>query len=94
MAFSATESRLAPWQAVDVQDCQNPVIPAQAGIQTRDFYLDVSLDSRLRRSDEKNELAHLVEMKWNDGRETLFWDSSKCGRESSTLVVWRTIESD
>ena len=39
----------------DVQDSQNPVIPAQAGIQTSDFH-PVSLDSRLRGSDEKNNL--------------------------------------
>ena len=31
-----------------LQVCQNAVIPAQAGIQTKDFNL-VSLDSRLRR---------------------------------------------
>ena len=41
-----------------VQDCQNPVIPAKAGIQTGDVN-PVSLDSHRRRSGEKNELAHL-----------------------------------
>ena len=43
----------------DVQVCRNTVIPAKAGIQTNDWK-PVSLDSRLRGSDEKNELAHLV----------------------------------
>ena len=43
--------------AVGVQDCQHSVIPAQAGIQTKDFS-PVSLAPRLRGGDGKNKLAN------------------------------------
>jgi hypothetical protein len=42
-----------------VQDCRNTVIPAQAGILARDFN-PAFLDSRLRGSDEKTQLALLM----------------------------------
>ena len=73
-AISAPSLRCAPFRLVffpclrgglcghyprDVQDCRNTVIPAQAGIQTRDFN-PASLDSRLRGSDEKIQLAHFA----------------------------------
>ena len=43
-------------EARGVQDCQNPVIPAKAGIQSNDLN-PVSLDSRLRGSYGKTKLV-------------------------------------
>ena len=88
-----------------VQDCQNPVIPAKAGIQTEDFN-HVSLDSRLRGSDEKNERAVRHHLPHHRGGEKHFlvdgvqYDASWCvyiNRQeqiASSLLILHRLDPD